>query len=106
MKSYFWRGRGDEIPDGKESYDYAEWHCDEIYCMVYDEEKKKNPHEYTTRMLFFKYEDAEKFYNDQMKKWKKDMKTYITHLKDEIEIAKENTKEAQRQIDKYSKFVN
>lgn len=41
-----------------------------------------------------------------MKKWKKNMKTYITHLKDEIEIAKENTKEAQRQIDKYSKFVN
>lgn len=105
FEELFWRGRGDEIPEGKESYDYAEWHCDEIYCMVYDDEKEKNPHEYTTRMLFFKREDAERFYNDQMKKWQKNMKTYITHLKNEIEIAKENTEEAQTQIDKYSKLV-
>ncbi len=106
FEGLFWRGRFDELPEGKESHDYAQFHCDEIYCMVYDDPKKKNPHEENSRAMFFTEADAKKFYNNEMKKWKRNMKTYITHLKGEIETANKNIEEAEKQILKYSTILD
>lgn len=97
----YWRGRYDEIPTGKELTDYAENCRDHVYCMVYDDENKKNPHEFTSRNMFFTEDEAKQYYDKTLKKFKKDMKTYISHLKSEIEVAYKNIEEANNQISHY-----
>ena len=97
----FWRGRFDELPEGKELYDYAQFKSDHIYCMVYDNETKKNPHEFTSKNMFFTEDEAKQYYDKTLKKFKKDMKTYIAHLKNEIDGAKLCMERAQKQIDHY-----
>ena len=38
---------------------------DKIYCMVYDDENKKNPHEHTSSNMFFTEEIQQKYQNIQ-----------------------------------------
>ena len=100
-----WRGRWDDLPEGKEKFDYAESDSDSVYCMVYDDEGKKNPHEFTSENMFFTYDEAKAYYDKKMKQWKKNMKSYITGLGAEISNAEQNIKEARETIDKFSKLV-
>jgi hypothetical protein len=96
----YWRGRFDELPNDKKITDYAQYTSDHVYCMVYDDENKKNPHEHFSNM-FFTEEEARLYYNKRLKKFNKDMKTYIAHLKNEINGAKICMERAQKQIDYY-----
>ena len=101
----YWRGRFDELPAGKALIDYAKYGSDHVYCMVYDDVNKKNPHEYTSCNMFFTEEEAKKYYDKMLKKFNKDMKTYIAHLKGEIEIAYKNIETAQKQLNYYENIL-
>ena len=95
----YWRGKFDEIPAGKLLTDYAKSYSDHIYCMVYDDEKEKNPHEHTSCNMFFTEEKAKQYYDKMLKKFNKNIKTYSSRLKSEIEQAYKNIETAKEQID-------
>ena len=71
---------------------------DKIYCMIYDDENKKNPHEHTSSNMFFSEEKAKKYYDKMLKKFNKNIKTYSSRLKSEIEMASKNIETAKEQI--------
>ena len=100
----YWRGRFDELPNDKKITDYAQYTSDHVYCMVYDDINKNNTHEHFSNM-FFTEEDARLYYNKRLKKFNKDMKTYIAHLKNEIDGAKICIERAQEQIDYYEHIL-
>ena len=105
FENLYWRSRFDELPEGKEIYEYASYRSDHIECMVYDDETLKNPHEYSSRNMFLTEDEAKKYYDKTLKKFKKDMKTYISHLKSEIEVAYKNIEEANNQINHYEDIL-
>ena len=94
----YWRGKFDDIPAGKLLTDYAEYCSDQIYCMVYDDENERNPHEHTSRNMFFSEEKAKQYYDKMLKKFNKSIKTYSSRLKSEIEEAYHNIETAKEQI--------
>ena len=59
---------------------------DKIYCMVYDDENKKNPYEHTSSNMFFTEEIQQKYQNIQFT------------LKSEIKMASKNIETAKEQI--------
>ena len=67
--------------------------------MVYDNEKEKNPHEHTSCNMLIKKKKAKKYYDKMLKKFNKNIKTYSSRLKSEIEEAYHNVKTAKEQID-------
>ena len=104
FENLYWRKRFDELPKDKDITEYAQYGSEHIYCMVYDDINKKNPHEHFGNM-FFTEEEAKQYYDKRLKKFKKDMKTYISHLKSEIELANKNIENAQEQIDYYEHIL-
>lgn len=65
--------------------------------MVYDE-NKKNTHEHTSYNMFFSKEKAEKYYDKMLKKFNRNIKTYSSRLKSEIEMVSKNIETAKEQI--------
>lgn len=99
-----WRGEWDKLPEGKEFWDYAgyKWCTSDFYANF------QNPfgNNCSTSNCFFTKEEAQQYYNKILKKFKKDMKTYISRLKLEIELANKNIINAQQQINKYESIIN
>jgi len=98
-----WRGRWDELPEGKESQDYAgyNWCSKEFYANF------QNPFgdNGSTSNCFFTKEEAQQYYEKNLKKFNKDVKTYVAHLKNEIELANKNIINAQDQLKKYESII-
>ena len=65
--------------------------------MVYDE-NKKNTHEHTSYNMFFTEEKAKQYYDKMLKKFNRNIKTYSSRLKSEIEMASKNIETAKEQI--------
>lgn len=64
--------------------------------MVYDE-NKKNTHEHTSYNMFFT-KKAKQYYDKMLKKFNRNIKTYSSHLKSEIEMASKNIETTKEQI--------
>lgn len=66
--------------------------------MIYDE-NKKNTHEHTSYNMFFTEEKkAKQYYDKMLKKFNRNIKTYSSRLKSEIEMASKNIETAKEQI--------
>jgi len=98
-----WRGRWDKLPEGKKIWDYAgyNWCSQDFYANFQNPFGDNN----STSNCFFTKEEAQQYYDKMLKKFKKDMKTYISHLKSEIELANKNIINAQQQINKYESII-
>lgn len=98
-----WRGRWDELPEGKKSWDYAgyNWCSHDFYANFQNPFGDNN----STSNCFFKKEEAQQYYDKALKKFNKDTKTYIAHLKNEIDGAKICIERAQKQIDYYENIL-
>jgi hypothetical protein len=98
-----WRGRWDELPEGKKSWDYAgyNWCSHDFYANFQNPFGDNN----STSNCFFTKEEAQQYYEKNLKKFNKDVKTYMSHLKSEIEAAKKNIEDAQKQIDYYENIL-
>lgn len=94
-----WRGRWDELPEGKKSWDYAGYNwCSQDFFANFQNPFGDNN---STSNCFFTKEEAQQYYEKNLKKFNKDVKTYIAHLKNEIEIAYKNIENTKKQIDYY-----
>lgn len=98
-----WRGRWDELPEGKEFWDYAgyNWCSYDFYANFQNPFGDNN----STSNCFFTKEEAQQYYEKNLKKFNKDVKTYIAHIKNEIELANKNIINAQNQIKKYESII-
>lgn len=98
-----WRGKWDELPEGKEFYDYAgyRWCSQEFYANF------QNPFgdNCSTSNCFFTKEEAQQYYDKVLKKFNKDVKTYIARIKNEIELANKNIINAQNLLKKYESII-
>lgn len=98
-----WRGRWDELPEGKEFYDYAGymWCSQEFYANF------QNPFgdNCSTSNCFFTKEEAQQYYEKNLKKFNKNVKTYIAHIKNEIELANKIIINAQNLLKKYESII-
>jgi hypothetical protein len=98
-----WRGRWDELPEGKEFWDYAghNWCSYDFYANFQNPFGDNN----STSNCFFTKEEAQQYYEKNLKKFNKDVKTYIAHIKNEIELANKNIINAQNQLKKYESII-
>ena len=94
-----WRGRWDELHEGKKICDYAGYNwCSQDFYANFQNPFGDNS---STSNCFFTKEEAQQYYDKALKKFNKDTKTYIAHLKNEIDGAKKCIERAQKQIDCY-----
>ena len=96
MEHIIWRGRYDELPEGKKitnfiGYEYAS----EEYYANYLNPFGDNSN---TENVFFSEEEAKDFYDKSLKKFKKNMKQYAARLQSEIDNAYREIKEAENEI--------
>lgn len=95
-----WKGRWDELPEGKSATDYDSSHADR-----FDATYKNCFGDHTIDNAFLTKEEATKYYGKTLKNWKRNMKNFLARLENEIIEANNNINECQRQIQKFSVFV-
>ena len=99
MEDIILRCRYDEIPEGHKITDYAsyEFASEEFWANYKNMFGDNN----NTSNVFFTQEEAQQYYEKNLKKFNKDVKTYIAHIKNEIELANQNIINAQNLLKKY-----
>lgn len=89
------------IPQGKHIYDYAPGSGGSF--RISDDNhfsKNSGPEKY----LFFTEQEAKEFYQKELKKFTRNVRSYVSHLKDEIDGVQRLILEANEEINKY-KFI-
>lgn len=100
-KQILWEGHYDDIPDGMNRYDYGEYYKSLNFWGNF-----KNPFgDDAPENIFLTKEEADEYYKKELKKFNKNMKSYLTKLSSEIEYANRNIEEAQKQIDHFKKVL-
>lgn len=88
-----WEGHYDNIPEGKNSFDY----CDPDSLRFYGTYKNRFG-DHVPANIFLTEEEANKYYNTSLKKFNTNIKRYYINLRCEIVCAEQNIEEAQKQV--------
>lgn len=99
-KQLLWEGHYDGIPDGKKIYEYGEYYTSLNFWGNF----KNLFGDYGPGNIFLAKEEADEYYKKELKKFNRNMKSYLTKLNSEIEYANRNIKEAQEQVDHFKKY--